>query len=378
MKQFEGIKKLIHYPLTIVFSAFLLSIAILSVIIPDRELSEWENRYLTKAPEVRIADIADGSFMTKYENYINDQMPFRDGFIKLKASIEAVFLKIENNSVARGKDSYLFTKSESKTDVFDKNISIISEFIKNTDNDVTVAIAPNAAGILTKKVPKGMIIPNQKEKLSELMDDKSLLSGARVVDLSCVLLTHEDEYIYYKTDHHWTTLGAYYAYEAISDDPLDLSVLSKGEKGGFLGTLYAKYKGLFVKPDVITYYDIPIRSFVTDDTLRNSLLDIEKLSVFDKYGMFLYGNFGKSEIVSDESILSEEGKGKKLIIFKDSYANCLIPFLTHDYEYITLIDLRYYKDSVKELVENNKDADILFINNFDFLNEDNHFYKLMK
>ena len=71
-------------------------------------------------------------------------------------------------------------------------------------------------------------------------------------------------------------------------------------------------------------------------------------------------------------------KGKKLIIFKDSYANCLIPFLTHDYEYITLIDLRYYKDSVKELVENNKDADILFINNFDFLNEDNHFYKLMK
>ena len=159
---------------------------------------------------------------------------------------------------------------------------------------------------------------------------------------------------------------------------INLSTLEKGEKDGFLGTLYAKYKGLFVKPDVITYYDIPIRSFVTVDTLRNSLLDKEKLSVFDKYGMFLYGNFGKSEIVSDESILSEEGKGKKLIIFKDSYANCLIPFLTHDYEYITLIDLRYYKDSVKELVENNKDADILFINNFDFLNEDNHFYKLMK
>ena len=223
-----------------------------------------------------------------------------------------------------------------------------------------------------------MIIPDQKEKLSELMGNKSLLSGARVVDLSCVLLTHEDEYIYYKTDHHWTTLGAYYAYSAISDDPLDLSTLEKGEKDGFLGTLYAKYKGLFVKPDVITYYDIPIRSFVTDDTLRNSLLDKEKLLVFDKYGMFLYGNFGKSEIVSDESILSEKGKGKKLIIFKDSYANCLIPFLTHDYEYITLIDLRYYKDSVKELVENNKDADILFINNFDFLNEDNHFYKLMK
>ena len=378
MKQFEGIKKLIHYPLTIVFSAFLLSIAVLGLIIPDKEVSEWENRYLTKAPEVRLADIADGSFMTKYENYINDQMPLRDEFIKLKASIEAVLLKIENNSVARGKDSYLFTKSKNKTDVFDKNISIISEFINNTDNFVTVAIAPNAAGVLTNKVPKGMIIPDQKEKLSELMGNKSLLSGARVVDLSCVLLTHEDEYIYYKTDHHWTTLGAYYAYSAISDDPLDLSTLEKGEKDGFLGTLYAKYKGLFVKPDVITYYDIPIRSFVTDDTLRNSLLDKEKLLVFDKYGMFLYGNFGKSEIVSDESILSEEGKGKKLIIFKDSYANCLIPFLTHDYEYITLIDLRYYKDSVKELVENNKDADILFINNFDFLNEDNHFYKLMK
>ena len=99
MKQFEGIKKLIHYPLTIVFSVFLLSIVVLSLVIPDRELSEWENRYLTKAPEVRLADIADGSFMTKYENYINDQMPLRDGFIKLKASIEAMLLKIENNIV---------------------------------------------------------------------------------------------------------------------------------------------------------------------------------------------------------------------------------------------------------------------------------------
>ena len=382
MKKNDFCKLIVGYPLTVCFSLFILVIFAMYFFMPDKELSEWENRYLAKAPEVRIGDLMDGSYMTKYENYINDQIPFRDGFIKLKAIGETCILKIENNGISKGKDSYLFTKGEEKTDIFDKNIAIISQFSEAVNNNVTVAIAPNASGVLMDKIPKGMIMPDQSEKLMEISGNNSLLKGARVVDLRSALLAHEDEYIYYKTDHHWTTLGAYYAYREISDNPVKIEDIEKDVKQetseGFLGTLYAKYKGLFVDSDVINFYDIPVKEFITDETERDSLLDREKLKVFDKYGMFLFGNFGESKIVSDDSIVKEEGRNRSLIVFKDSYANCLIPFLTYDYEYITLIDLRYYKGSVKELIASNSDADILFINNFDFLNEDNHFYKMMK
>lgn len=376
MSKLTSIKRIIRYPLTVCFVSVIIVLFSLYFVMPKKEVSEWENRYLATAPSLRISDILDGSYMSKYEEYINDQMPFRDGFIKLKAISEACLLKIENNGIAKGKDSYLFTKGKDDTSVFDKNLSIINEFSKGVSNKITVAIAPNACGVLKDKVPKGLLMVDQDLKLSEITADNSLLSGVRVLDLKSVLKAHEDEYIYYKTDHHWTTLGAYYAYREISENPVELTDIeesvSTAYQDDFLGTLYAKYKGVFVKPDVISYYDIKVQQYKTDGIERTGLLDTEKLSEFDKYGMFLYGNFGECDITSNAN------NGKKLIVFKDSYANCLIPFLTYDYENIVVIDLRYYKDSVKELISNNSDADILFINNFDFLNEDNHFYKLMK
>lgn len=372
MNRNNSINKIINSPLTICFSVSIFMIVILAIIIPDKELSEWENRYLAKKPELSVMELLDGSYMSKYEEYINDQMPFRDQLIKLKALSETALLKVENNSIAKGRKSYLFTKNTGDTKVFDKNISIIGSFIEKCENDVTVVIAPNACGVIEDYVPVGFPNVNQGPKLEELSSDTSLLKGARVVDLSSVLKAHGDEYIYYRTDHHWTTDGAYYAYREISDNPVDIEGVSKSCSGRFLGTLYAKYKGLNVEPDYITYYDIPIKSYVTDGTKRDGLYDMEKLDVFDKYGMFMWGNFGRCDLVSNTD------NGKEAIIFKDSYANCLIPFMTFDYEKITIIDLRYFKDSVSELMEDNKGADVYFINNFDFLNEDNHFFKLMK
>lgn len=372
MEKVVSLKNIIKSPLTICFSVSILFILILGFLLPDKELSEWENRYLTKRPGLSATELLDGSFMIKYEDYINDQMPFRDQFIKLKAISETVLLKIENNGIARGKSSYLFTKNTGDAATFDKNIAIIGEFISRCNNDVTVVVAPNACEVLGDYVPVGLPNVNQEQKLAELYEDNSLLKGARVVDLSSVLKAHGDEYIYYRTDHHWTTDGAYYAYREISDNPVNIRGISKSCSEQFLGTLYAKYKGLNVEPDYITYYDIPVKSYVTDEIERDGIYDISKLDVFDKYGMFMWGNFGRCDLVSNIE------NGKKAIIFKDSYANCLIPFMTYDYENITIIDLRYYKDSVSDFMLENEDSDVFFINNFDFLNEDNHFYKLLK
>lgn len=365
-------KTIAHAPLTVCFTLFIAGMFLMYFIVPDKEMSEWENRYLKQRPDINFIDVKDGKFMSDYEGYINDQIPMRNELIKLKALSETALFKLENNGIVKGEDGHLFEKCTRNTSVFDKNISLIGQFVKSIENDVTVAIIPNASCIISDKVPKGFPIIDQSEKLSRIYADKSLLKGASVIDLNSALSAHEDEYIYYYTDHHWTSEGAYIAYSEISENPVDKDRLKASFKDGFYGTLYAKYKGIFVKPDVITYYDIPVKSFTTDSELRDGLYDLSKLSVFDKYGMFMYGNFGRCDIITNVN------NGKSAVIFKDSYANCLIPFLTFDYEYITVIDLRFFDEPVSELISEHKDSDVLFIYNFDFLNEDNHFYRLTK
>lgn len=365
---------ILKYPMTLITAVAIAVVFVSYFVCPDKEKSEWENRYLATMPELTVSNILDSSFMTGYEDYINDQLPIRDALIKVKAVSEAVLFKIENNGIVRGKNSQLFTKNIGNSSVFDKNIKIIDQFISTIPNNVTVAIAPNANGVLEGLVPKGMPEVNQGEKLEALMADNSLLKTAKVVNLKGVLDTHGDEYIYYRTDHHWTSLGAYYAYREILDNPaFSADSVNTHTVEDFYGTLYAKYKGVGVVGDTITYYDIKVDSYNTVDGDFDSLYDMDKTEVFDKYAMFMRGNPAKAQIHS-----SECQNGKSLVVFKDSYANCLIPYLTYDYENITLIDLRYFGESVKSFMEENKDADVLFLNNFDFLNEDNHFYKLVK
>lgn len=366
--------KILKYPLIFVVVIMITTVFCFFVFSSDKEKSEWENRYLQSFPKISLQNIKDGTFMREFDEYAADQMPFRDIFIKVKSVCEMTILKQENNGIVRGKEGQLFTKHTENTNVFDKNTKIIYNYLSILEGDgrtVSVAIAPNATGILIDKIPCGMPNINQIEKINEFNNDISLLRNVNVIDLSRGLKKHEGEYIYYRTDHHWTTSGAYIAYSEISKNPVSIEQLNKITVENFYGTLYAKYKGMSVKADTIDYYDIPIDSMLFDDESKDTLYDLSKINVFDKYGLFLYGNKGKCVIKSHNS-----GNGKKLVVFKDSYANSVIPFLTYDYDEITLVDLRYFAGSVEEMLSENRDADVLLLYNFDFLNEDNHFYKL--
>lgn len=378
----NNFRQITKYPLLIIFTVLTTVFFLCFLIVPEKEKSEWENRYLAKRPEFSVENVLDGSFMRDFESYTNDQIVFRDALIKMKAVSEAICLKNVNNGIARGKNGYLFTEDVSDGKVFDKNTGIIKTFIEKIldedDSDqirsITVAIAPNSVAILDDYIPEGMPVINQAEKIDSYNREISLLDNVRVVNLLETLKSHGEEYIYYRTDHHWTTLGAYLAYSLISDNPIGLDSLDSHQVNNFYGTLYAKYKGLRVDEDSVIFYDIPVDSFDYTEDKTDTLYDMSKVDVFDKYGLFLYGNHGIASIKSKDSA----DKKDKLIVFKDSYANCLIPFLTYDYGEIIIVDLRYYGQSVNALLEDNKDADILFLYNFDFLNEDNHFYKLMK
>ncbi|MCR5357690.1 MAG: hypothetical protein K6E63_09870 [Lachnospiraceae bacterium] len=368
-----------EYPLTILMAVLILACFAGYLTGGDGGFSATENRYLAKRPAFSVSAVADGSFMEQFELYVKEQLPLRDMLIRLKAAASGVMLKNENNGIVMGKDGYLFEKLVNTGEQLDKNRAALNAFADKSGRDIHVCIVPNSCEILSDLKPAGFPGISQKAYIDDLYGELLTHGNVGTTDLSGILTEHADEYIYYRTDHHWTTQGAYYGYLKLCDDmgleavgSDELSVLRE-EASGFYGTYYSKYRGPGVKPDTITYYDIPVLNFTAGDKVYDSMYDPEKLKIYDKYAMFMHGNEGISVI---ESVPGGREKKNELIIFKDSYANCLIPFLTYDYGRITVIDLRYYADPVSELLSEHPDADVLLLYNFMHFNEDNHFYRL--
>lgn len=387
------------YILPILFGLIIVLMLVLYIFLPQQDFSQKENRTLQTRPSVTFSGLADGSFMDRFETYTTEQLPFREFFVDVKAALNRLTLSRENNGVILGEDGYLFEKSYGIGAQLSKNEAAILAFLGSADRAVTVAIAPNASEILKDKLPKGCMRIDQSRELGDLYEKIGALPNGNYVNLIETLQTHTQEQLYYRTDHHWTTEAAYLGYleivNALSDiqdaqtenaeeqrilrevqekslpAPVKLEELQKQEVRDFYGTLYAKYKDNGLPGDTLTYYDIPVTSFTRSDGSFDSLYDLEKLKIYDKYAMFLRGN---DEICT---IHAENAKnGRTLVVFKDSYANCLLPFLTYQYDEIVVVDLRYYADSVSELLKEHEDADILLLYNFSFLNEDNHFYRL--
>ena len=372
-------KKLRNYPFLIIMSILILGISFLNLIKKDTEFSEMENRYLAQKPVLTLGNLLDSSFGTQYETYVNEQFPFRSQWITGKAIAETLLGKQENNGVIKGKGGYLFPKQLNVEKQLKKNVNAIQDFGKAMGAKTYVSIVPNSYNILRDYLPKGTPNIDQEALIAQCDQTFTREENMINIDIESILMEHKNEYIYYRTDHHWTTLGAYYGYlqfcNAQGLPPVDISKLTANSIENFTGTYDAKYKGIGIKPDTITYYSIPIEKMVVDKEEKSSLYDLEKTKVRDKYAMFLHGNHPISVIYAKEN---EHNQGKKLLLLKDSYANSMVPFLTYNYQEIYVVDLRYYTDSIGKLVEDNGIQTIFLLYNFDTLMTDNHFYRLSR
>ena len=372
----DKIRNLTKYPLVIIFAAVCVCMLAGYVLTPDNDYSEMENRYLQKRPKVTASGLLDGSFMESFETYTNEQIPLRGMFVKMKAAFVWFTGACENDGIAKGKDGYLFDKVTGISEQAGRNITAIRNFAKATDRDLYIAVAPTSTWVNAGRLPKGMPVLDEVTCSNELTTALKDVPNAHMIYLYDTLEAHKDEQLYYRTDHHWTTLGAGYAYEKIASDmgfeAQDIMRYERHETDDFRGTHYAKYKGLFVRPDTIEYYDVPIDELVLESGIKKDLIDQDKLKGFDKYGAFMYGNDGRYEVHADK------GKDRRLVILKDSYANCLIPYLVMNYDKITVIDLRYFGGSVSDELAADPGADVLLMYNWTFVNDDNHFYKLVK
>ncbi len=354
--------------IAVAFAAFLALHTLLFLVTPDLELSENENRTLQQRPKLTLSALADGSYMKKFETYLSDQFPNRDGLISFHSFFATLTGHREENGVYLGRRGFLFEKQTPlNEDVLQKTTDAINTFLEREKHAKSAMIlAPNSSYVLQKYMPYHLHEDDQKQQLTAV---KNALQGDKFSWISVLKAYEKVEdptTLYYRTDHHWTTLAAQRAF---------LSLSSKWELGAkssqftmepvsdrFSGTLASSYGERKIR-DVL-YVCAPKKangtytvSYPTQGKVTASVFDTSKLEQKNQYEVFLGGNFDKIEITTTAE--SED----TLLLFKDSYANCLIPMLTPYFSKIVVIDPRYFSDSLGDVLEDTDFTHVLFVYN---------------
>lgn len=364
---------------SIIFFIIIFVFFALNIFIPDKNISYVENRPLEQMPTLNIETISDGSFMEKFEIYTNDQMLLRDTFVNISSNIKRILGQKEINNVILGKDNYLiekFTKNDLDEERTKTNIDFINTFTKKYDN-VYVGLIPTATEILTNKHSWYPNKVSQEEMINNIYQQ---LENTNTIDITKTLKQHSNEEIFYKTDHHWTTLGSYYGYleicKTLNIKPLQLSDFNKEIiVDDFLGTIQSKVN-IKTEKDILykyilkekTEYEIINADFPED--IKTDLYFYEKLESKEKYAVYLGGNNGLVYIKNNN--ISK----KKLLLVKDSYSHSLVPFLINHYSEIIMVDMRHYMGKVETLIEENNPKDILILYNLKNFISDRYFVKL--
>ena len=363
------------YPTFFVFSILVILFTVIDIINSPNEFSELENRKLSQMPILSLKSYIDTSFSSDYEKYINDQFFLRDNWIDLKSRIEYLLGKRENNDIIFGKENYLFKKFTTFNDeMLKNNLNSIITFTNNYNKEVDFFIIPNSYAIYDELTPRYLPLVDQLSLVNSINSYLSLKSNNHIntINVAEELLKNKDDYIYYKTDHHWTSYGAYLAYLAYMDylclEIVDINNLEKITINNFLGTYYNRSKYFKADSDFITYYNILGLHIEIDGKEQLSLMDLDKFKGSDKYSAFLWGNNGLTKVINEN--ISEERKGSSILIFKDSYANSFIQFLSYNYEIIDIIDLRYFKESIRNFMKDKDYNEILIMYSFNNLSSD--------
>ena len=347
--------------LCVLFCGFLGVMLALYLLLPVQTFSEKEKRELAKAPVLTWDNIASGEFGEQAESYLADHIPGRD----LLVGISSYYDLLSNRQVT--KDIYLAKNDrlveapvKNDTQKIARNMRKINDFAEMIDMSVDIMIVPSAGYFYTEQII-GLQDPYCD---GEIIQNIYQQAGQRVtgVDITGVYEQMQDkDSLYYRTDHHWKSRGAYTAYQAymqyknrqyLPQDAFTISTVS-----GFFGSTYSRSGLWLTTSDMVELWNSGTKFSVQNaesDTVHDGVFYRERLEELDKYTVFLDGNHSLVRIQNQ----SAAGKGKLLVI-RDSYANCLGTFLAEGYEEVVLVDLRYYKEPISELVQQENFADVL-------------------
>lgn len=366
-----------HLP-TIVFIVFIFSMTILFFALPKKEYSSSEKRYLADFPTLTVDTFFSGDFGEDFEKYLSDHTAFRNFWVGLNSYYNYTLGNPLSNGIYKCDDGYLLNDPP-KTERLSTNIDVIAEFSTASSLPSTVLLAPSTGYVTNDVLPNKHIVYHD----DTLFENVSATLSENDITFVDIRDTFKNEYkngtqVYYKTDHHWTAEGAYLAYCELADK-LGYTANSKDNyeittHGGFYGTTYSSSGYWFTKPDDIevweskTIKETDIEVSITDNgetTTSSSMFFLDNLNDDDKYPVYLDGNHPYT-IIKNKAIKD----GEKLLVIKDSFAHSLVPFLAEHYEEIVMIDMRYYKQSVSELIKNGDFDRILYVYSIDNLGSD--------
>ena len=349
----------------IIFILTLFLFLIINVIVPDREKSVQENRMLATKPKFRLSSLISGDYDEKFEAYMDDQFVGRDMWRKLKVAVDRIGGSRLENGVYIGTNGQLLEQIEvADENHLAANIKAIKSFSESQSKiPVRMMLVPDAANVLNHSLPALAKPEDQTQMFS--MVRKDLGDSVEWIDVSTELNKHKTEKIYYKTDHHWTTLGAFYAFQAAApslgiDGDLSGKYVSYTVSDSFNGMLASKSGVNLGEKEQIDIY-VPteedtdlIVDYVDEGKRSTSLYDSSKLKEKDQYTVFLGGN---SSLLDIRTVSTST---KRLLLVKDSFANSFIPFLTPYYREIVVVDPRYYSGTINDLMDSYRISEVLF------------------
>ena len=386
-----------------VFSVIILGISISTLVLPKQERSENENRSLAKFPSLvneaklkkaenfgdflgaikwdYITERKEASFMDDFETYFADHLVGRDLWVEGANTISKLTGKQEINGVYTVDNQMIQAFKEYDEEEVAKSIAAMNKFAERfPEKQMSFMLVPTAQELFKDKLPSYAGLLSEKDFIDKCY---SQLEGIAPIDALSYLSEHKNEYLYYRTDHHWTSLGAYYAYCAAA------KTLGYGAYGlnsfnvetvssDFRGTLYSKTLDSGVPADSMDYYTlangepkVTLKSINNGkETVYDSLYVRDYLNVKDKYSSFTGENAPVVEITTDVD------NGKNLLVVKDSYAHALVPFLSKHYSKITMIDMRYVNTGLDSVIDFDEYEQVLFMQNVITFTEDSNLKKL--
>lgn len=341
-----------------------------SLLAEKKTYSATEKRELQTRPKAKIKTIKNGKFQKKYETYLSDQFPGRDGWVQLQTGVLRLLGKRESNGVYFGKDHYLLERYD-EADFDEKqvqaNFDALYGFVADAKKtaDVRVMMVPTKTWVMKKKLPA--FAPSYEEAVfyETLQETFGGMAAEVLVPVDGTLNAHSGEEIYYRTDHHWTTQGSWYGYEAyVKAVGGDLARAQEKRElwpvcSDFYGTTYAKVNQASQADEIYVYEPKNTLQVVYNmgEKTTQTLYETEYLDTADKYRVFAGGNQAVLEITGGEK------NGKTLLLIKDSFANCMLPFLAEDFEKLVVVDLRQLNVGCSALLEMFQPTDVLILYN---------------
>ncbi len=334
--------------LIILFCGFITLFLVLNLLLPDVSFSQQENRELSQKPNFSIDSLFSGKFTDKFESYTTDQFAFRDKWTTMKAACELGLGKRENKGVFLCKNGVLVEgyKAPDKAQL-DTNLSAVNALAHNAGVPIYFVLIPGAAELRNDLLPVNAPNDSQRETLEYCYEGSEAIN----VDILGILKAHRDEQIFYRTDHHWTSLGSYYGYVALREamglgEAPPLSYYERQVvSDDFYGTIYSKSGMSWVAPDSIEIF-VPqgaateVINYSDNTPAPGTMYDYSFLEEKDKYSMFMGGNTPLIKVNTGKT------DAPTLLVLRDSYFDSLTPFLQDDFSEIHIMDLRYYKTQI--------------------------------